>query len=251
MEATGPLPGPCNAERVSYGRIRVLEVDEELGQEVPGPQRESAVRAALADVLTLEPAPWDPGAHGLPAAGFLVLEGCITRRVSVLGQELAVDFFADGDLVRPAEEQPLLSVASGTSWVVLERARLAVLDAEFLLSVQPWPQIVAGLLRRQERRADWLAHVLAVSHLPRVQLRVLVLFWLFADRWGRRRGTEVAVPVPLTHANIARLIGAQRPTVTSAIHQLIQAGRIAPAGNGRWLLNGEPPEAIRSLSTSD
>jgi CRP/FNR family cyclic AMP-dependent transcriptional regulator len=247
----GSAAGVCKAERVSYGRIRVLEVDEELGTAVPGPQRGSATRAALFDVLTLEPGPSDPGARGLPAAGFLVLGGCITREVSVLGQEMAVDFFGHGDLVRPAEEQPLLSVASDASWVVLERTRLAVLDAEFLVSVQPWPQIVAGLLRRQERRADWLAHVLAVSHLPRVQLRVLVLFWLFADRWGRRRGNEVAVPIPLTHVNIARLIGARRPTVTSAIHQLIQAGRIASDGNGHWVLHGQPPETIRSLPASD
>ena len=237
---------------MSYGRVRVLEVDEELGRDVPGPQRGSVAHAAQAEVLTLEPGPWNPGARGLPAAGFLTLEGCITREVSVLGHEMAVDFFAHGDLVRPAEEQPLISVASDTSWVVLERARLAVLDSEFLASVQPWPQIVAVLLRRQERRTDWLAHVLAVSHLPRVQLRVLVLFWLFADRWGRRRGNEVAVPIPLTHVNIARLIGARRPTVTSAINELIQDGRIAPAGNGHWLLNGQPPESIRdSSSTSD
>ena len=251
MDTCDPLPGVCKADRVSYGRIRVLEEDEELGTEVPGPERGSAARVALAELLTLEPGPWDPGDRGLPAAGFLMLEGCITREVSVLGQEMAVDFYAHGDLVRPAEEQPLVSVASDTSWVVLERARLAVLDADFLVSVQPWPQIVAGLLRRQERRADWLAHVLAVSHLPRVQLRVLVLFWLFADRWGRRRGNEVAVPVPLTHVNIARLIGARRPTVTSAIRQLVRAGRIASDGNGHWLLHGQPPEAVRSLPASD
>ena len=250
MDTCNPLPGVCKADPVGYGRIRVLEEDEELGTDVPGPQRGAAARSALADTVILETGPWDPGDRGLPAGGFLVLEGCITREVSVLGHEMAVDFFADGDLVRPAEEQPLVSVASDTSWVVLERARVAVLDSEFLVSVQPWPQIVAGLLRRQERRADWLAHVLAVSHLPRVQLRVLVLFWLFADRWGRRRGDEVVVPIPLTHGSIARLIGAQRPTVTSAIHELIQAGRIAPAGNGHWLLHGQPPDTIRSLPAS-
>jgi CRP/FNR family cyclic AMP-dependent transcriptional regulator len=83
----------------------------------------------------------------------------------------------------------------------------ALLDAAFVQPLSAWPQVVANLLRRQERRADWLAHVLAISHLPGVELRVHVLFWLFADRWGRRRGNAVTVPIPLTHLAVARLIG--------------------------------------------
>ncbi len=94
--------------------------------------------------------------------------------------------------------------------MVLEPTRLAVLDAAFVQALGPWPQVVANLLRRQERHADRLAHVLAISHLPRVELRVHVLFWLFADRWGRRRGNGVAIPIPLTHLSVARLIGARR-----------------------------------------
>jgi hypothetical protein len=147
-----------------------------------------------------------------------------------------------------------VSVPAESAWVVLEAARLAVLHADFLVAVRPWPQVVAALLARQERRAEWLAHVLAISHLPRVETRVLTLFWLFADRWGRRRGAEVAVPIPLTHLNIvARLVGAQRPTVTTVLNKLWrETGDLAQERTGHWLLRTDPPSrAATPVQTPD
>jgi hypothetical protein len=140
------------------------------------------------------------------------------------------------------------SVDSEVVWQVLEPTRLAVLDRDFLLSVQLWPDVTAALLRRQERRAEWLSNVLAISHLPRVELRVLVLFWQFADHWGKVRGGEVSVPIPLTHLNVARLIGARRPTVTTALGRLAEAGLVVQEGNGHWLLRGGPPQQLRDAS---
>jgi CRP/FNR family cyclic AMP-dependent transcriptional regulator len=154
--------------------------------------------------------------------------------VRPLGVTAAVDSLAHADLLHVADQQPLRSLASSSSWVVLEPTRLAVLDAAFLQALGPWPQVVASLLRRQERRAGWLAHVLAISHLPRVELRVHVLFWLFGDRWGRRRGNEVTVPIPLTHLSMARLIGTRRSTVTTAIRRLVDDGLLTPEGSGHW-----------------
>jgi CRP/FNR family cyclic AMP-dependent transcriptional regulator len=221
--------------------VRVLELDKELAEGLPAADAAFLSRVALASVRNLERGPWQLDDDSAPPGGFLVLEGCISREVSVLGQTAAVDFLAHGDLLHLADQKPLVSVAANSSWVVLEPTRLAVLDREFLEAVEPWPQILSGLLRRQERRADWLAHVLAISHLPRVELRVHVLFWLFADRWGRRRGDEVTVPIPLTHLNIARLVGTQRPTVTAAIGKLVEQGLLASDGPGHWTLRGEPP----------
>ena len=231
--------------------VQVLQVDRELAQSLPPEQSAAASSAAVARVASVGRGPLDPLAIGpLPAGGFLVLEGCVTREVSILGTTSAVDFFGQGDLLRPAEEQPLISVSSGASWVALEPTRLAVLDAEFVALVRPWPHIIEEMLRRQERRADWLAHVLAISHLSGIETRVLVLFWLFADRWGRRSGEEVVVPIPLTHLNIARLLGAQRPTVTTALARLTQSGVISPRGSGHWALRGKPPAHLREENTS-
>ncbi len=228
-------------------RVRVLDLDRELAEGLSAADAASASRHALATVRTVEPGPWQPDAHDgdhVPPGGLLVIEGCVSREVSVLGVTAAVDLLAHGDLLHVADQQPLFSVPSSSSWVVLETTRLAVLDAALLQALDPWPQVVANLLRRQERHADWLAHVLAISHLPRVELRVHVLFWLFADRWGRRRGGEVTVPIPLTHLSIARLIGARRPTVTTAIRRLVDDGVLMSEGPGHWVLGGEPPTQI-------
>ena len=226
-------------------RVPVFDVDPELAELLPPRELDAARSAALVTVLELPRGVWEPEDQPLPAAGFLVLNGCLSRGISVLDQPMAVDFLAHGDVLQPTTEPVMTSVPADASWSVLEPTRLARLDAGFLTSVQPWPQVVVSLLRRQERRSNWLAHVLAINHLPRVETRVLVLFWLFADRWGHRTGDGVSVPIPLTHLNIARLIGAQRPTVTTALNHLVQAGQLAHAGDGHWTLHGDPPAQLR------
>lgn len=230
---------------VTSDRVPVLCADPDLGALVPPDQVAAARAVALVVVRDLPVGSWEPDGDVLPAAGFLVLEGCVSREVSVLGEAMAIDFLAHGDVLEPSREPLMTSLPNGESWSVLEPTRLALLDGAFLASVQPWPQITTALMNRQQQRCDWLAHVLAISHLPRVETRILALFWLFADRWGRRNPSGVTVPIPLTHVNIARLIGAQRPTVTTTLNKLISDGRLTHQGNGHWKLRGDPPDSLR------
>ncbi|MDP9396409.1 MAG: Crp/Fnr family transcriptional regulator [Actinomycetota bacterium] len=227
--------------------MQVLEADPELGEGLASVQLSAARRAVVAPIQRLGTGPWEFEANQVPAAGFLVVQGCLTREVVTLGETAAIEFLAEGDLLRPSGEAGWASVASRVIWQVLEPTRLARLDRDFLLTAQPWPEVTAQLLKRQERRAEWLANVLAISHLPRVDLRILVLFWQFADRWGKVRGGEVSVPIPLTHLNIARLIGARRPTVTTTLSKLTEAGLLVQESNGYWLLRGGPPQELRDL----
>lgn len=225
-------------------RVPVFDLDRELGEQLPLQEFAAANAAALVAVEDVPTGPWEPEAHTAPVGGFLVVRGCVSREVSVLGEITAVDFLAHGDVLHPAVEPVMTSVPAAASWSVLEPTRLALLDAAFLTAVQPWPQVTAALLARQERRCNWLAHVLATSHLPRVELRILVLFWLFADRWGHKTPRGVNVPIPLTHLNIARLIGAQRPTVTTSLNRLIEEGQLEPTGHWHWTLHGAPPDGL-------
>jgi CRP-like cAMP-binding protein len=53
----------------------------------------------------------------------------------------------------------------------------------------------------------------------------------------------VLVPLRLTHAILADLVAARRPTVTSALTELGREGLVQSVQEG-WLLSGEPPGEI-------
>jgi DNA-binding GntR family transcriptional regulator len=55
----------------------------------------------------------------------------------------------------------------------------------------------------------------------------------------------VIVPLRLTHRTLAQLVGAQRPSVTTALGQLADDRRITRRDDGHWVLHGEPPPDLR------
>jgi CRP/FNR family transcriptional regulator, cyclic AMP receptor protein len=61
-----------------------------------------------------------------------------------------------------------------------------------------------------------------ISHLNRVDRRVL------------------ALPLALSHSMIRQLVGARRPTVSTAIAQLVREGHVARGAAGTWVLTGRP-----------
>jgi hypothetical protein len=89
---------------------------------------------------------------------------------------------------------------------------------------------------------------LAVCHLRRVDTRLLVLLWHLADRWGTVQREGVHVPMRLTHQMLGRLVGAQRPSVTTALKQLSDSGRVIRLEDGTWLLQGRPPDTLERIS---
>ena len=60
------------------------------------------------------------------------------------------------------------------------------------------------------------------------------------------------MPLPLTHATMARLVGAQRPSVTSALRTLEDRGFLArPSAGPGWVLLGDPPgDAEQALAAA-
>jgi CRP/FNR family transcriptional regulator, cyclic AMP receptor protein len=163
----------------------------------------------------------------------------------VLGRR-AVELLAGGDVVRPWRwDTDGSHVHAEVGWVVLEPTRLAVLDHGLVTRMQPWPQLGLELFARGTRRAHSLAVALAIAHQQRVEDRLLLTLWYLADRWGRVTADGVAVPLPLPHQRLADLVGARRPSVTTAMGDLIRAGRLSRRDDGAWILHGSPPEQLR------
>lgn len=176
--------------------------------------------------------------------GLVVITGLLVRRVAV-GSRPACELFGPGDVIRPwdsdGEYDPLpISV----DWLVLIPTRLAVLDTAFALRTAGWPSITSRLLGRLGQRARYLALTQAVTHLPRVHSRLLIYFWLLAERWGHVGVDGIQVRLPLTHEVLAMLVGARRPTVTVALRRLTEAGLLIRQGRDRWLLTEEAIDAL-------
>jgi hypothetical protein len=121
---------------------------------------------------------------------------------------------------------------------------MAVLDRAFVARLARWPEISAAVARRIMLRAYWLSFHLAVCHMRRVDDRLLLVLWHFADRWGRVTTEGVKIPLPLTHRLLALVVGAHRPSVTAAVRALTDAGRLRSTGRSHWLLCGDPPEEL-------
>lgn len=228
----------------------MVDAFPELAHGLDAEQERLARQYALAGLVVVRPGLWYPRRELQPEPGhlgLLVLEGLLTRDV-VLGETLATELVGRGDILRPADHDgPEAPVPFDISWHVLEPLQIAVLDRRFAQVIGRWPEALEVLMRGAVSRAQSLAISLAVSHLRRVDVRLLVILWYLADRWGKVTPQGVSVPLRLTHQTLGRLVGAQRPSVTTALKQLTQEGRVTRAADQTWLLHGDPPDTLERL----
>ena len=234
------------AERRAVG-IRLLEAQPDLADGLSPEDEVQARRHVVAVLDSVDPGPWEPaGRYGRDPAflGLLLVDGMIARDVELGGRRCS-ELLGPGDLLRPwdFDEGEEASVPSASAWTVLEPSRLAVLDRRFARVACRWPELVARLIGRSMRRSRWLAILLTISSMPRVDARVQALLWHLADRWGHVTLDGVVVPVRLTHDMIGRLVGAHRPSVTTALSELTREGRLTRLPDG-WLLHGDPPLSV-------
>jgi CRP/FNR family cyclic AMP-dependent transcriptional regulator len=227
-------------------RVRVVEAFPEIVEHLDSEQRELARRQLVAELIVAKTGRWTPQVPSDAPGhlGLLVLDGLLSRDV-ILEKPLATELVGQGDLLRPSDRDGVdAPIPFGVSWTVLEPARFAVLDPVFARALGQWPSAMAAVVRGASNRAHSLAITLAVSNLRRVDVRLLMLLWYLAERWGRVTPDGVIVPLRLTHETLARLVGAQRPSVTTAIRQLEQDDHLRRTPDRLWLLCGDPPDRM-------
>lgn len=170
--------------------------------------------------------------------GLLVLGGALVGFARVCGR-VAAELLGRGDLIQPARDQADDRdefVGYELTWQALSPVQVALLDSDFAEHMRSWPQIADALLRRAQRRARDLARTRAITAQPRLELRLVLMLWHLAPRWGKVERGGIRLPVPLTHQLLGRLVGAERPSVTHALKRLAGAGLIGADGNGIHLL---------------
>ena len=228
--------------------ISLVDADPDLADCVPDAALPRARRDALAVVRRLSPGAWDVRSAFEPDVhhrGFLVVDGLLSREVDVLGR-CCVELLGPGDVMRPwSWDEEGSHVRAEVGWQVLEPTSLAVLDAALVERLVPFPAIGVELFTRGTRRAHALAVALAIGHHQRVGDRLLLSLWHLAERWGRVGRDGVLLDLPLGHQRLADLVGAGRPSVTTALGELAKAGSVLRRDDGVWVLPGEPPEELR------
>jgi hypothetical protein len=224
--------------------VRVADEDPDLFEDVTDP---AAIAASVAETRWVEAGEWRPQLERVDPRGhygLLLLDGMLLRRV-VLGVRDSIELLGPGDIARPWVSFGVgSSIAVGVRWQVHQRVRLANLDRRWATRMAPWPEVSSAVMDRMMRRQRFLAMHAAISQMPKLQSRLLVLFWYLADRWGRVTSDGIVVDVALTHELVAGIVGARRPGVTSALGELQRAGQLSRREDGRWVLLGDPPSEL-------
>jgi hypothetical protein len=230
----------------AHDLVRLLEADPELGDRLAPEELQRATHQLVAEVVRVPTGRWDAAGVVEPGGtplGLLILDGVLLRDLD-LGRRASTEVLGFGDVLRPWDADSAASELQLVArWTVLEPLRLAVLDERFLHLAVRHPLIVDALFARATRRHRGLAVRLVVNQLVRLEDRLLLALWALAERWGRVTPDGVVVPMGLTHSALARLVGARRPSVTSALGDLSRDRLLERTEDG-WLLRGDPAHLV-------
>jgi CRP/FNR family transcriptional regulator, cyclic AMP receptor protein len=225
-------------------RVSLAQADPDLLRGIPEDDLTLAERVLTCPVYRIPAGRWAPellAAHDNGGFALLVVDGVISRELDVAGRHV-MEFFGSGDVLRPAAGD---GFGGRLQWEATEPSAVVVLDERFRRASQRWPSLSSNLVERLLHQTDRAMLHTAILSLPRVESRVLAIFWQLAERWGRVTPAGVVLPLRLTHEAIGRLAGAQRPTVTLALRELCDDGSVSRGEDGAWILNPDSNEQWR------
>ncbi len=227
--------------------IEVLRQEPDLATGLSGEELERARRACVATVIQADKGDWDSTMPGVAADGFglLTTSGYLVRRVGREGR-FGAELLGPGDLLRPWQVGSEATLPFEPNVRAITPVEVAILDLAFAQRAAAFPAVGIQLADRAMQRSRHLAIAMAIQHHPRVDTRLHMLFWHYADRWGHVDSTGISVRLPLTHSAIAELVGARRPTVSTALGTLARQGRVLRSED-RWHLPGGPPVEIEDI----
>lgn len=228
----------------------LLDADGELAEELDLRERLTARQHLTARVLQAEAGncalePWLAVVGQGP--GLLILQGLVAVDTRVTSRTIT-QLLGSGDLLQPPSRHLDNLIECAESWRALSSCRFALLDGEFADRMRPWGTVAHTLLRRTERRAEDLGVLRAISCEPRLEVRLVLLLWHLADRWGRVRRGGIHLTLPLTHRLLGQLVAAERPSISHALGRLADAGLVKSTAGDDWHLYGSFDEHLAALA---
>ena len=210
------------------------------------PLLEALPELAAADAGDLRiDAAWVPAGPFLPervagaTGAIVVLVSGLVARTMTLDDGSAAELLGPGALLSPpgsGDQERLGLPGYRVRFEALETSRIGIVGPQLLAGLAGRPKLVGALLAGCGRHDAERAAMRAIGRLTGVDRRLL------AARQGRPTPDGVAVPVAIPHRLLAELVGARRPTVTTALRALRHSGELRRLDDGTWLLrDGAPP----------
>lgn len=248
--SSGNSPANGASTQARLARASLLALDPDLGRGLDAALTQRA-QALTVHVARVPAGDWSPALAGGPGAlGVLIVDGLVVRETAC-AESLSAELLGPGDVVRPWSQGDGSLVASATAWFVPEGARIAILDARLTAGLAQWPSIATELFARAERRAHTQSVLRATSQLRRLDHRTLLYLWQVGERLGRVTPAGVALRLPLTHERIAALVGAHRPSFTTALSKLERAGLLQRGDDYELVLTAAAREAVADLAATE
>ena len=226
----------------------LLDADDELADEFDVRGRVAVRQLATARVLQVgvgdcDLSGWfDIASHG---PGLLILDGLIAFETRT-GDRVAAELLGAGDLLQAPTLPTDDILERSCHWRALRPTRLALLDEDFVDRVRPFPQVARALLSRACRRTAELDVLRAITSQPRLEVRLVLLLWHLAARWGKVEPAAVRLSLPLTHRLLGQLVAAERPSISHALKRLAQAGLVSGPADDLHL-HGTLDDQLESL----
>jgi CRP/FNR family transcriptional regulator, cyclic AMP receptor protein len=223
--------------------LPLLELDPDLGRMLSPDRRTEAANGLIVRTQNLHEGLLDLArlqSISPSHIGLLVIDGVIAQEV-LLGDTVSTELLGSGDVIRPwTVEEPVELLETEVRWTVLSEVTAALLDRRVAIELCSYPEIYSGIVDRLSQRSARLATTKAISQMTRVDRRLIALFWHLAERWGRMTAQGLRIPLRLSHRLLGQLVGARRPTVSSALAELVRAGELVRPPDSTWLLPGDP-----------
>lgn len=222
--------------------VCLFDVEPEFERCVPAEHRDRARAALVLEALDVETGSTalDDLQPGETVVGLMLAHGSILHTVSFGGRELG-ELVLAGDMILPWTPT-IEGIPSVRRLCPVVDSRVVALDHRFLRAAAAWPELMVTVQRRLNDQEHRTAVHGVIAQLPHVERRLLSIMWHLAGRVAKIGAEGTIVPLPMTHAELGRLVGAQRPTVTLALKELEQEGLLYRRDDGHWVLG--PLEAL-------
>lgn len=220
--------------------LSLVELDAELNVHEPGWSAPGGRRLA-ARSLHIAEGPFDPGdfvPHPEGWLGLLITSGQLLVEIEA-GRGPTGWLVGPDDLLRPWE-MDALALTSDTAWTAVSESEIVLLDADFARRTLGIAEISRALLTKAAQSTHWLLAKSLITATPVIEERLLLLFALIGERWGRATPEGVVIHLPLTHRVLASLVGARRPSVSTALGALDEEGLISRVPRDGWLARRPP-----------